>query len=68
MSKRRRVGEKSQALVARFHDKKLDIINFGSTLEENGTAVPLPSSALPLLGGAFARAFLGRNLSRKTEN
>lgn len=65
--KRRRTGSKLKHLEDSVSDKNLSMVNFGSSLEDCGDAVPLPTSALPLLAGGFARAFVGRNLSRKGE-
>lgn len=65
--RRRRTGSKLQHLDPRVHDRKVSMVNFGSSSEVGRNDAPLPTSSLPLLGGGFARDFVGRNLSRKRE-
>ena len=62
-TKRRRVISTPANDLCLQRDKKLAVVNYGSMLVENGSAVPLQACELPSLTGGFARAFVGRNLA-----
>lgn len=65
--KRRRLGSGIRlSNASHLREKKLSMVNFGNTSDEDGV-IPLSTSDLPLLGGGFARAFVGRNLSRRKD-